>query len=601
MKGRAETGRPALDGFGKKELIAAVLAVVLVSRTLLFIGSAPRRIGDAEPLLRVIVIGSDEAKIRTTVTVLGRCIPSREAVALDVRFVQTRIEKLSKPTQLTWKAGPLAIYSSKNEFEALLEAWPVHPQSTERAMILREACVPCSKHFFSQIGDWFVHLRTVNDVSGISLTALPHTGGQVNSVGVQASCGFLPSSAREWTAFSSYMDSKRSEWFLWPDRKSARIGDWSLWMSRFNRNFEHFTIHPAVSLLAMETKFCSRNQEAARPHVDRFSEPFDADLNPVARKRPSVDVSNEEVDALVEFGRKQGGSVAITVVNSVFLPTARSWLCNVQGLGIQPPGIVWITTDDESYDVLSKIEGTRAIRFGMKGGQETGNQYGRPGYWQLMLERTVLFRKVLEKGVAIFAFETDQIWLRDPLPYIQDLVADGVEIVGTLDSRKEIGGNLLYLRPTVFCVRLWSEVTRRFLDYYEQNRIAKMSPSSHKYIPNDQSQLTALVLFDPEFRKKSPVVFRALSTELFVDGRWYEGFYKSAESKSPVLINNNFLIGVEKKTERAKSVGHWFVDEKTDRCLTHIVENLPSSPLRGELGQHRAIDAPESLQYLVKQ
>lgn len=68
-----------------------------------------------------------------------------------------------------------------------------------------------------------------------------------------------------------------------------------------------------------------------------------------------------------------------------------------------------------------------------------------------MLERTRLVRDFLDNGVAVFAFETDQVWLRDPLPFVQRIgySADEGDIVGTLDTLHEIGGNSLFLNPTL--------------------------------------------------------------------------------------------------------------------------------------------------------
>ena len=119
-----------------------------------------------------------------------------------------------------------------------------------------------------------------------------------------------------------------------------------------------------------------------------------------------------------------------------------------------------------------------------------------------------------------------------------------MDLVGSLDSRHEVAGNLLYLRPTVATRRLWGAVTARFAaSVAGRYPPARRAPKGdYAYIENDQSLLTKLLLYDPS-RADAPVVFRCLDTERFVDGRWYPavvgspgasgGAYTSAAAAAP--------------------------------------------------------------------
>jgi hypothetical protein len=273
---------------------------------------------------------------------------------------------------------------------------------------------------------------------------------------------------------------------------------------------------------------------------------------------------------------------------NALLTTARSWTCNVDAAGVRPPGVVWIVTDEASRDAMQAVPDSETVFLSeLRGGSEAaGTSYGTPGYWLLMLERTKLIREILERGVGVFAFETDQIWLRDPVPFVERLVhgGDDVDVVGTLDTRHEIAGNFLYLNPTLATRRLWREVSTRFEAAFHASKMDGRSSSGGKakwrYIENDQSLLTRLTLFDEELRARgNAAVFRALDLDLFADGRWYgegddkdaKAHYRSARARAPVLINNNFLIGIDKKMERAQRHGHWFLDGNDGACAPEKV------------------------------
>ena len=403
---------------------------------------------------------------------------------------------------------------------------------------------------------------------------------------------FSPVNAQVWRSFQRWFAAHRSEWFLWPtvvapkDKKDPTWNKyrgtlrahWTLWFSRFCAEYNLYSVYP---LQRKPEPVPSLNRASAVPSPLRFD--FRGQ-NVVVKSK----ISPENLDRIVELGRKTGGAVSLTIVNEAFLETACSWICNVDIAGIRPPGVIWITTDDKSYETLRQVPDSYAIKMQeFKGAQaSTGTSYATPGYWLLMLERTQLIQEILQQGVGVFLFETDQIWLRDPVPFVQRLIHSGdeVDIVGTLDTRHEIGGNFLFLNPTLATRRLWSEVCRRFEKAYRDNRIAQRSSLRRKYIENDQSTLTKLVFFNEAFKAKNPVVFRTLDTERFVDGRWYKGrekstktpFYFSKTSQSPIVINNNFVKGIDNKKQRAIKHDHWFLTEgkcNVERVKKAVREN----------------------------
>lgn len=352
-----------------------------------------------------------------------------------------------------------------------------------------------------------------------------------------------------------------------PERNWTR-GAWNVWFSKYLAEYKLRIVYPGFSgLIARDGDPIFRGKGSFKMEE---LDVFDSQGKPVkgGMYKP------ETVNQIVNLGMRQGGVVSFTMVNKVFIDTARSWLCNVDLGNMRPRGLLWAVTDRETEEEMRKVDGTEVLMLDeVKGGKETGHEFGNPGYWRLMLERTALIGEILRQGIALFAFETDAIWLEDPQPYIDELVWQDADIVGTINTRQEVSGNFFYLRPTLATRRLWDEITERFSSAYHSTNWSAKASTSWTYIENDQSQLTKLVLRNDTWRRSYPLSFLTLDMELFVDGRWYspeKGFYTSKRAREPVVVNNNFAIGVKEKTERAKKTGHWFWDEKEKQCLADV-------------------------------
>jgi len=255
---------------------------------------------------------------------------------------------------------------------------------------------------------------------------------------------------------------------------------------------------------------------------------------------------------------------------------------------------------------LSGVGGGRATGAdGSPGGR--GDSFGAPGYWQLMLERTLLLSQLLDRGVGVLLFETDQVWMGNPMPDVLRLVSGGcsadvvrhpptaggggaagapaavpigvpvrrADLVGTTNTRNEIMGNFLFLRPTLATRRLWSEVSTQFAAVYKRHKLARRRSSRALDIDNDQSLLTDLATRSRKQRRWTATHPAArvcvLPRNKYVDGRWYDAYstsgkshafrlhYRGSAAAAPVVINNNFIVGIPAKESRAKRYGHWFV------------------------------------------
>lgn len=314
---------------------------------------------------------------------------------------------------------------------------------------------------------------------------------------------------------------------------------------------------------------------------------------------------------IAEFARSRGSqSVSFTLATGSFVDTTLSWLCNVVSLDIVPPAMVIVTSDDKVASQLTKfiakhprleqgsliisMQGTiKAVVYAAS--PDAALHFGTSEYWMLMLQRTFLLRDLLQYGISVLHFETDQIWLSDPMPYIQhDLQNPSSDdnlppdMVITLNTRKEVAGNFFYLRPTIGTRNLLSAVVDRFFVSYQVSLKSRGSKDqSFHYIANDQSLLTTLVLQHDWVFKHTfpPVTYTVLDEQLFVDGTWFLDFedetgkkvttrthYTSESSLYPVVLNNNFLIGIEEKMKRAQRFGFWFL-RRTPHDLSPVCDD----------------------------
>ena len=312
----------------------------------------------------------------------------------------------------------------------------------------------------------------------------------------------------------------------------------------------------------------------------------------------------EALRRIAEFSRSRGSRmISMTMITKSYVETALSWLCNVALLDIAPASLVIITSDRNVSDSMSEFikryprldQGSIVIsmehtidEFTRSLSREQEMVYGSKALWMLMLHRSFLIRDLLTQGISVLHFETDQIWLSDPMPYIRHELDHSSssdsgtiddyrapDVVLSVDSKNEVAGSFMYLRPTVGTRHLMCEVVDRFFNSYRASQESRRGRKrKYDFTSNDQSILSALLLRqDRAYAKLHPEVkMSVLDSQLFVDGMWFLDFedsngkrvgerthYRSESSLYPVVLNNNFIDGVENKRMRAKRFGFWFL------------------------------------------
>lgn len=393
----------------------------------------------------------------------------------------------------------------------------------------------------------------------------------------------IPLDRAVWNTFLSWLQSERGYWYLWPTtlepkkRSDSRwnsfnastVAPWTMWFSRFSVLYDVYTLYTSKD---NARTFGNGGVEG----IEHCHELRKVNLNGSKEWKSTLPrIRKEAISSIWRFSRKYNNTISLTIANEAFLETVKSWLCNVDEGGFRPPGLVWVALDNKSYYHLSEMSNSHTVRLSNEEGRGGALDFAQAGYWFLMLERAYLVRDLLCEGISIFLFETDQVWLRDPLPTIRRLQGNGneVDLIATLDIGRELGGNFLFLNPSLPMRKLYREVCRRFENKFRMKNVESWHSSKRVLIGNDQTILTHLALYDQLFKRKFPIVLRVLDQDLFVCGNWYRNSskYNNTRARSPIMINNNWISGVENKKQRLISFGHWFLSNGT--CNSTLVRS----------------------------
>jgi hypothetical protein len=131
-----------------------------------------------------------------------------------------------------------------------------------------------------------------------------------------------------------------------------------------------------------------------------------------------------------------------------------------------------------------------------------------------------------------------------------------------------MGFGFLRIRSNERTQAFWAELAERF-----ERAIATISGDDKvAHVVSEQALMNELLkgeLFG--------VTSVMLPRSEYVDGKFYNDDVRRLTAMNPVLINNNYVIGVRGKIERAKTWKHWFLNDDNATCDVHNLERLSDS------------------------
>lgn len=270
---------------------------------------------------------------------------------------------------------------------------------------------------------------------------------------------------------------------------------------------------------------------------------------------------------IIRFGleiMKKSDVVLFGMLNEAYLPFTYSWLCNTKPMGIHA-NVLLLTMDKNSTDLL-KRDWPEVHTVQLNIGDFRGDQeYSKAGYVKMMNLRTQAINILLRNKIPLLLFETDCLWIRNPVPEVVRAVK-GYDILLVKPTHKHgyLGG-FMYLMPGEATLRVWGKLSEKMFNLH--NTLTNLKDKD-TVADETNDQVFFSTIMEQE---KNKIKLREFSNKKIVDGKWYSDFTeKDRKEMKPLVINNNWVRGNQKKISRAKKWGHWFVSDSLKCNMTQV-------------------------------
>jgi hypothetical protein len=203
------------------------------------------------------------------------------------------------------------------------------------------------------------------------------------------------------------------------------------------------------------------------------------------------------------------------------------------------------------------------------------NSFGSLTYQEMILVRTSTIMSILLLGFSPLIVDIDTVWHSNPLEAMKkeirnDMHEDGsnIDLIAT-DDNGEICGCFIFMYPSNRALQFWWTV----LNSHEKI-VANGNANSRKlddFSMSEQKILTELLVRGAYDQALNVFI---LSTEAFPSGYQY---FNRQRRTSPVIVHNNFIIGIAPKIARFKAHNLWRVANSGYACTVgfdHLWRNL---------------------------
>ena len=529
-------------------------------------------------------------------------------------------QQLSALKALAWQHGPFAFVVQENQLSELQRL----TQCSDKLGLSRPVATPGRESAEASADSLIVVLSNVDKLSRYWAQWLVRAAGQYRSTSHLRSFSLLqaPRTADAGLTLGSLTVAHKLMSF---SGMSTPLGTWQAYVawagaghgsnvvdgvSTFNDFCKEHDVSTVYSNLGESLTWMTTvsNAEAAIEVVPFWRREYAAfPANPLRLDRPTgalawqAAASTIETDALKvalsEAAPPGADSFAgLTIINAAFVDMTLSWLCNTARM----PGVhersVMVCTDQEclfrmrTSPVAARVSSVLGLNLFLRTAhvpgadamrsaeQEAGAlRYATVHYILMMIARQQLLADLVLSGVPYLLFETDALWADDAYSWLGRALASGkvwdrqrkegrpaglpaFDFIGYVDGgTRGIGGGFFLTFATqearALC-SLWNNMM--------QSEIGKIKNISdhHAGMHIDQRTLKhAFNLFDAN---GSVAIF---PPPLFPSGKWYrsrntsEGDLAHVVSEGIVVLQFNWIVGVQAKVERAVDYGHWFLEK----------------------------------------
>mmetsp|Transcript_11369 Transcript_11369/g.30610 ORF Transcript_11369/g.30610 Transcript_11369/m.30610 type:complete len:430 (+) Transcript_11369:278-1567(+) len=279
-----------------------------------------------------------------------------------------------------------------------------------------------------------------------------------------------------------------------------------------------------------------------------------------------VKVAKRQLQSLdVISDRPETKYLFVSMGNKAFAPFYQSWYCNVKHMaGVHQRTLIIMSASNDAEDLQKMCP--RINVWGRKrrptpiGVEEDNLDYNTCGYWRIVQKRVASIGALLRAGITLVLWEPDAVWVQNPLE--DDLLnTDEYDIIG-FDDGVHVGFGWIRLRAIDSVVHLWGDLETAFE--------AEIAKATHKPAHQMCGEVTGEQNIFTELLKISGIKHKVLSSQKYVNGKWYDGgrggdgLQYRGDIKAqglPYVVNNNWIVGNIPKIMRAKRWGHWFAEE----------------------------------------
>lgn len=254
--------------------------------------------------------------------------------------------------------------------------------------------------------------------------------------------------------------------------------------------------------------------------------------------------------------------VTLLYFNYAYLNMTKSFLCNLNLVAHSPfpSRLVLVAADEQAAYHLKEfllVEQLHHLQRNLspfvvllRSGEAQSVDFGTQRYYDLTLERLRIQNELLQVGLNVFIIESDAIWfsanIRDIL---NEAFSGAVDILSANDS----GGSASKLISAGFLAVKSNQKVKKLFQMYT-SRYRKLL--KRKQLIGEQILMTHLLQEFPNVNVKW------LDECEYASGRWYSEIEYRKRCATPAVIQNNWIIGVDKKMERAKAWKHWFLQSE---------------------------------------
>lgn len=307
-----------------------------------------------------------------------------------------------------------------------------------------------------------------------------------------------------------------------------------------------------ITILSVNSLGSKTHQENLIPHM----------VKPTIQKAPII--TNEFLENFKREARKvhsrSSDFLLFTLINGAYMNLTLNWLCNVAPFptSIHRKTLI-VSLDAKACKVIQRIwKQVKCMYIKVHGDYNSPLSWGRQKYINLLSLRSQLLLILAELELPYILFETDAVWLRDPMEFFQNqtLIDDADIIVPTKGYPDH---DLTYaFDPMIVYPSNASLVLMRELNL-------QLSKDPKVY---DQDVLDQLCR-----QQHFGLVCRQFEWTEVADGKWFKLSESERAHLRPYIVNNNYYVGVDNKISRQALNDLWFLSVKNN-CNFSKVQNL---------------------------